>query len=132
MPGEVFDKRRLVFISLETDEHDIGKAAGLEVELPLEAARLELAAAHWEKSDIAKVRALLDNVSDRLALHRELAAKYADAGVVPPIIVAYTIEHNEQGPLLQARVIYPGREHTMIVPFANGAGSRQPAPVRGN
>ncbi|MBX3458911.1 MAG: hypothetical protein KF696_02960 [Planctomycetes bacterium] len=116
-PGMVFDKRRLIFVSLDGADDSNRVSRGLEGELALEAARTSLEPAAITPAELERIRGMFALLQDDLALHREIAAQSAAAGEVPPMIVAFTVEHERGATLFKARVIYPGREHALVVPF---------------
>jgi hypothetical protein len=116
--GQLAHEPRLLFVNLEADADDLQMAQGIEVELELEAARRKLPPADLTTAEVAALRTALTGISDKLALHRELAARFADAGRHPVHIVAFTIERNESGQTeMHLRIIHPAREHRAVVPF---------------
>ncbi|MBZ0137375.1 MAG: hypothetical protein K8I27_13495 [Planctomycetes bacterium] len=117
-PGALFGARRVLFVNIDEDEGDKDFAQGLEVELNLEAARQGVKTAQPDAEGMATLRMALHGITDKLALHRELAARSAEVGDVPLFLVLFTIEHAENSHV-QMRVIYPGREHRAIVPFGD-------------
>jgi hypothetical protein len=77
-----------------------------------------LRTAIWNADRISKVQGLLTYVSDASALHRELAMLDAQQGDLPTVIVAVTVDRDQQRNLLRLRVIYPGKEALLTIPFA--------------
>jgi serine/threonine protein kinase len=127
-PGTVLGPREVVFVSVDNDEADAAKASGIEHEFRQEAARQLLQLAAYDEADLQRVRDTVGGMSDKWALHREISAKFADAGRTPAFIVVFTIEHADAGDQIHLRAIYPGREYRAVVPFSEtGKG---PAPVR--
>lgn len=118
-PAALFNERRLLFVSIETDEDDLELAKSLELELETEAARRRVKVAAWDQPRRDSTRGLLMNVSDHVALHGELASRSAALGEIPPMIVAFTIEPSwaTNGRQIQWRMIYPGREFKGSVHF---------------
>ncbi|MCA8911888.1 MAG: hypothetical protein KDB82_09300 [Planctomycetes bacterium] len=119
-PGVVFGDREVLFLSMEDDPEDVEVAKGIELEFQLEAARQNVAMPAYSEAEIEKLRGTAAGISDKLALHREIGARYADLGQVPPFIALFTIEHNN-GDLVHIRLIYPGREYRANVPFGDPA-----------
>lgn len=113
-PESILDDLHLVFVHVDPDESDRELAAGLERELTLEAARRGHKAT--PPGDSEALRRTVMNVSDRQALHRELGARFARVGAVPPFLVAFTIEHEDGKRHVDIRTIYPGREQGAKVP----------------
>lgn len=116
-PGALFDKRRVIFVSLDGADDSNRVSNGLEAELTLEAARQAMETAAVTAQDLERLRGVFALLDDDLALHRELASQSARAGVVPPIVVAFTVTSKGGLKHFHARVIYPGRELTLTVPF---------------
>ncbi|MCA8914017.1 MAG: hypothetical protein KDB90_01295 [Planctomycetes bacterium] len=116
-PGAVFGQRKIAFLSVDPDAADAAMASGIELEFELEAARQQLPLTTYTTSDNEKIRSTVASISDKLALHRELAARFADAGDVPAFIVVFTIEHEDGTDHINVRAIYPGREYRAAVPF---------------
>lgn len=112
----LFGERQVVFVNIDDDKEDRELAQGLEVELELEAARQGVKTLKLAPQEGMMLRMAITGITDKLALHRELGARCADAGIVPTFIVVFTIEH-EEGDQVNMRVIYPGREHRAVVPF---------------
>ncbi|MEZ5990843.1 MAG: hypothetical protein R3E76_00615 [Planctomycetota bacterium] len=117
-PGVLFGDREVLFLNVDEDAEDQQLAKGIEIEFQLEAARQNLNIPAYSDADLAKVRATALSISDKLALHREIGARYADAGKVPAFIVTFTIEH-DRGDQVHLRAIYPGREFRAVVPFGD-------------
>jgi hypothetical protein len=115
-PGVLFGDREVLFLSMEKDEQDLELAKGIELEFQLEAARQNLRTPAYSKEEIKKIRDTASGITDKLALHREIGARYADLGRVPVFIALFTIEHN-RGDLVHVRVLYPGREYRASIPF---------------
>jgi hypothetical protein len=102
-PGALFGERRFIILSLGED--DAGQGLALEIELEASRQGLKTAPAPDE------LAGLLTGITDKLALHRELAARSAGQGSVPPFIVLVTVDDEAS----RLRVIYPGREHHAAV-----------------
>ncbi|MCA8937331.1 MAG: hypothetical protein KDB68_14120, partial [Planctomycetes bacterium] len=117
-PGVLFGDREVLFLNVDEDAEDQQLAKGIELEFQLEAARQNLNIPAYSDAELAKVRATALSISDKLALHREIGARYADAGKVPAFIVTFTIEH-DRGDQVHLRAIYPGREYRAVVPFGD-------------
>lgn len=115
-PGVLFGEREILFLSIDSDPEDQKLASGIELELQLEAARQNLKVPAYSTEELRQLRSAVASISDTLALHREIAARYADAGRVPAFIVTFTIEH-ATGDEVHIRGIYPGREYRAVVPF---------------
>ncbi|MCC7509795.1 MAG: hypothetical protein IT464_10505 [Planctomycetes bacterium] len=116
-PGAVFDKRRVIFVSLDGADDSNRVSRGMEGELALEAARQSLEPATTTEAELEQIRAMFALLQDDLALHREIAAQSAAAGDVPPMIVAFTVVHELGARKFKARIIYPGREFALEVAF---------------
>jgi hypothetical protein len=116
-PGAVFGQRKIAFLSVDQDEADRELANGIELEFELEAARQNLPLTTYTSSGSEKIRGTVTSISDKLALHREMAARSADAGEVPAFVVVFTIEHADGGDQISVRAIYPGREYRAVLPF---------------
>ena len=120
-PGAIVGKREVAFISVDPDAKDAERAMGIELEFELEAARQQLPLISYEDGNLKTLRTTVMAISDKLALHREIAARFADAGQAPKFIVVFTIEHADGGEQISLRAIYPGREHRAVVPFGDPA-----------
>jgi hypothetical protein len=116
-PGALFGEPQVVFFHVDPDEQDRALAEGIEHEFALEAARQNLHTATYGDGEIDKIRGVVTGMSDKLALHRELGAKFAEAGHVPPFIVTFTIEDVDGLKQMHVRSIYPGREYRATIPF---------------
>lgn len=119
----LFGERRFIFLNIDEDQADREAAQGLEVELELEAARQGLKTLRLAPQESMNLRRAVSGISDKIALHREIAARFAEAGAVPPFIVIFTIEHDAHDHV-SLRVIYPGFEQRAVVPY--GEPSERP------
>lgn len=111
--------REVLFLSVEQDDADLELAKGIELEFQLEAARQNLPTSTRSSAEQDELRGTITTISDKLALHRELAARSAGAGRVPAYIILFTIEHTAAGEQVNLRAIYPGREYRATVPFGD-------------
>lgn len=109
--------REVLFLSVEQDDPDLELARGIELEFQLEAARQNLSTSTWSSAEQHELRGAITAISDKLALHRELAARFAGAGRAPAYIILFTIEHTAAGEQINLRAIYPGREYRATLPF---------------
>ncbi|MCF6227469.1 MAG: hypothetical protein L3J82_02235 [Planctomycetes bacterium] len=116
--AKLLGERRFVLVNIEQDEADKALSAGIGHELELEISKRELAELPEVKpEDRALVSSLLLNISDEMSLHRELTKKFAEAGAVPPTIIAYSIENVDNKKVLAIRIIYPSRESRALYRF---------------
>ncbi len=97
-------------------------AAGIERELTLEAARgYKGVVAVFDATEREQLAALVNGISDRQAMHREMAVRYARQGKAPPLLVLLSVEDGE-GPAqreLHLRSITPGQEWHDVLAFEN-------------
>ncbi len=122
-PGTVFGDPRVALLSVDPDEADRELAQGIELEFELEAGRSEALGAYPLPDEVKALRETCTGVTDRMALHRELASRYATEGKVPAFVVLFTIEDGKAvdgktSRELHLRGIYPGREVRTVVPLA--------------
>jgi hypothetical protein len=113
-----FGQLNTAFFCVESTQPDLDVATGIVESLGVEAPKFKLRTAIWNADRISKVQGLLTYVSDASALHRELAMLDAQQGDLPTVIVAVTVDRDQQRNLLRLRVIYPGKEALLTIPFA--------------
>lgn len=116
-PGSLFGDARVVLLSVDPDETDRELAQGIELDFELAAARHEALGSYPLPDEVRALRDMCSGVTDRMALHRELASRFATDGKVPVFVVLFTIEDGEPRRELHLRGIYPGREVHRVVPI---------------
>ncbi len=109
---------KVAFFSVEAQPTEAEAARGVAESMALEARRFNIESAILNADHIAKVQGLLMYVEDPSGLHRELATLDARNGTLPTVIVGVSLDQTPDTALLRLRVIYPGKETLLVIPYA--------------